>query len=140
MKNTWIQYGYSFPLGNFEGFTVKEPFIDVVLSHNGRYFPQLSMIDSGAYITMVSDDMRGIFGIDASACKKVNVGGIVGERVEGFLHNMTMSVDKFDESIKVPVVFVPGLKTNMLLGQIGFFEKFKIRFENSANSFYLSKV
>lgn len=140
MKDTWTKYSYAFPLGSFEGFTVKEPFVEVVLSHDRRYFPQLSMIDSGASISMASDEIRGIFGIDASACRKINVSGIVGGHVEGLLHTMTMSIDKFDESVKMPIIFVPGLKTNMLLGQIGFFENFNIRFENINNSFYLSKV
>lgn len=136
---SWKDYPYTSYVGN-EYALIKEPRINVVLSKNGKTMNQLAIIDSGAHTTMISEEVADFFGIDLSKCTKRVIGGIVGEDVECFECDFTLKVDGFKEAITIPVIFVPGIRTNMLLGQRGFFDHFRIMFYKAKNSFSLISI
>lgn len=136
----WKDYTYLRTWEPNLGVMIKGAFVEVSLHKNGKKISQIAMIDSGAYITMINAEVSDLLGVDKTKCEKFIVGGITKDRVEGWLCKIELKLDKFNDSIEIPVVFVPDLQTNMLLGQIGFFEKFKIKFECSQNIFSLSSV
>jgi hypothetical protein len=115
------------------GFT-----IDII--KNGKTISNLAIVDSGAYISIFPDSFAESFGIDKSKCKKHEVGGITGPDVEGFESNVKIRIPKFDEEFEIPVVFVPDLNSDVLLGQKGFFDLFRVKFDKVQNTFSLISV
>jgi hypothetical protein len=135
----WKTYPYT-QFWNETHIIEKLPLINVELSKNGKKMPQLAMLDSGASMNMMSEEQAEFFDIDKSKCKKILVQGIVGGQVECYSSQISMKVDGFDQTFEVPILFVPGLKTTMLLGQIGFFSNFKVKFDHKLGEFYLISI
>lgn len=114
--------------------------LEVEVSKSGQSFTQVAIIDSGADITVMSSEVAEAIGIDAATCEKKFVSGIGGIPQEGFLCDVDLKVENISGSVTIPVLFVPGLQFNYLLGQYGFFEHFRVRFDKDRDIFALMKV
>lgn len=134
----WKQFDYS--LRWRDGGISREPVINVVLSKNGKNMSQRAMIDSGAEGIIVSEEVAEFLGIDKNKCESITVTGIVGDSVPGFMADVNLKVDGFDDSFESQVIFVTGLKFGMLLGQTGFFDKFRVKFDLPNNTFSLISI
>lgn len=132
----WKTYSYSSLWTTDEG-VIKEPRIDVTLYYKGKSTTQNAIIDSGANITMINDEVASLLGIDKDACEKVKVGGIVGDFVESFCSKILIGIDGFEDKIEIPIQIIPGLNTSVLLGQEGVFDAYRIRFDRTDNTFAL---
>ncbi|MHB8860440.1 MAG: retropepsin-like aspartic protease [Minisyncoccota bacterium] len=134
----WVEYPYT-SLWNQNGI-LKKPMIEVEVSKDGQSFTQVAIIDSGADITVMSAEVAEAIGIDTEICEKKFVSGIGGELQEGFSCDIDLKVDGFQKAVTIPVLFVPGLQFNYLLGQYGFFEQFHVRFYKDQDTFSLMKA
>ena len=114
--------------------------IEVEVSKGDKSFVQVAVIDSGADITVMSAEVAEAIGIDTATCEKKFISGIGGVPQEGFLCDIELKVEKISGFVTIPVLFVPGLQFNYLLGQYGFFEHFRVRFDKDRNIFALMKV
>ena len=134
----WVEYPYT-SIWNQNGI-LKKPMLEVEVSYNDKSFTQVAIIDSGADITVMSAEVAEAIGIDRTVCEKKFVSGIGGSPQEGFLCDIDLKVEKISGSVTLPVLFVPGLQFNYLLGQYGFFEQFRVKFEKDRDIFALMKV
>ncbi len=134
----WVEYPYTSIWG--DGGLLKKPILNIVIGKNGKATPQTAIVDSGADIALMSTEIAGVLGIRARDCEKKFVSGINNIPLEGFVANIELQVEKMSGKVEIPVLFVPGLQFNNLLGQYGFFEHFRIRFDKDRDIFALMKV
>jgi hypothetical protein len=57
----------------------------------------------------------------------------------GYSSNVSIIVERFKREIDIPVIFTKELNTGILLGQIGFFDNYKVTFEKTNKAFYLEE-
>jgi hypothetical protein len=78
--------------------------------------------------------------MDLSNAKAVRFTGISGQ-IDGFrLEKVKIRVDGLNESIEIPVCFVDSPTVGLLLGQEGFFDQYRIRFEKDHDTFEIIPV
>jgi len=116
------------------------PVVNVELFNKNKSINQLALIDSGANVSLINSEIALFLGIDLSHCQKKSISGIVGGSMEGYLCNILLKVDQFDEKIEIPVLFVENLNFTMLLGQNGFFDHFKVGFNRKDQRFSLMSI
>lgn len=108
------------------------PIIPIRLRHKENIIKPLTLIDSGADFSMFNAEFASILGIDLDTLEKTTLGGIAGE-VTGYISHVEMAIH--ETFIPVPVVFSPNFFPfgfSGLLGQVGFFDEFKIEFDRAS--------
>lgn len=136
---TWIEYRYSeFRKDNG---VVKKPVLEIEISYNSKTTRQLAIVDSGADMTLISSDIAKLLRINTDDLEKTDIGGIMGSTPHGRICELGITVARFeDEPCTVTAVFVPELRSNVLLGQEGFFDNFRVQFLKDIDVFKLSRV
>ena len=136
----WKKYDYTIEFSKLrEGF-VYRPMINLSLfGKNDEKFNCFSLIDSGTDATMINADFAELLGIDESKCQKVKAGSIEKMTATGFVSEVKFNVEGFEEEFKIDAIFLKDMPIAGLLGQIDFFENFKIRFEKKHKKFYISR-
>lgn len=133
-----IQFPYLTTLGLGQGEMAFRPSLEIAIHASGKRFVQMAIVDSGSDISLMNYEVAEFFAIDLTRCKKTNVGGVTGKGI-GYLTSIGITVEGFKKEITTPVVFIKDLNTGILLGQTGFFEKFKIIFERKKRVFTLEE-
>lgn len=110
--------------------------VEVEISKNGITRTFLALIDSGADVVLMPDTIAIMLNIDSAGCPIRNVGGVAGN-TKGFVTNVNLKVQYFSKSINIPVCFI-RTDVPVLLGQEGFFENYKIKFEKENEAFEIS--
>jgi len=136
----WTEYPYSNVWHGEQDFVIKQPRIEIDIFKGNKSFHQSAIVDSGSDLILLSADIAPVLGINLLGCKSMSVRGITGSRVDGYLCEIGVRVEKFEEIVHVLAVFVEDLHTNMLLGQHGFFRHFRIKFEQDRNMFALERA
>lgn len=120
------------------GITVKSPMIPVTLIGNSAIKPEvIALLDSGADISIIPKDIAELLNLDLSG-KEITAKGLGGE-VKVKESKMQINIKKHHEDYTfiVPVqIILEDKKVPVLLGRVGFFEKFKITFDQ--NNFLVS--
>ena len=99
-----------------------------------------ALIDSGADYSLFNIQYAKAIGIDLAKCKTkpfIGIGGL--EQITVFMTNLDLKIEHL-EKINIPVGFIDSLSVNVLLGQIGFFDKNKIKFERDHFTFEVIPV
>jgi hypothetical protein len=136
---TWTKFSYSASI-DFETYeTIHEPTLEVKISQGNFSMPTRMLVDSGAQHTLLNADFAPTLGIQLDKCDKMKVGGITGS-ADGYIHSIKIQIPKIKKTISTTAIFVAGLGTTGLLGQIDFFSKFEVKFERNKLSFYLKEV
>jgi len=134
----WIEYPYT-PIWN--GYSViLKPLLEITILHGNDSLLHTALLDSGSDVTLMSADIAKTLGIDLSQCEHKFISGIDGEPMEGFMTDVDINVQPFAGTLQLPILFVPGLDHSSLLGQYGFFEHFRVRFDKDRDIFALMKV
>jgi len=97
----------------------------------------MCLIDSGSDHTLIDAEYAEVLGIDLRQCKKLDMGGVIGDEVQASIAEIRMEFDTFDEIFTIQAKFVAGMSTDVILGQSDFFELFKVRFERKRHRFCL---
>ena len=88
-----------------------------------------ALIDSGATISVFKEEIAEQLGIEVESGEKITLGG-VGGRIVGYIHKLRINIA--NKEFVCPVVFSHEYFVSLnLLGRSGFFEKFKIIFEEN---------
>jgi predicted aspartyl protease len=104
------------------------PIIPVTLiDSESKKFDTTALIDSGANISIFNYDVAKQLGVEIEKGEEVFLGG-VGGRIKGYIHEIIIEVS--GKSFKIPVVLSREYLVSFnLLGRKGFFEEFKIAFD-----------
>jgi|SRR3989344_8015786 len=135
----WKVYNYTVEFSELRGGFVSRPMINLTIIGAKKSYNCFSLIDSGTDSTMINADFAELLGIDESKCRKVKVGSVEELTRNGFASEIKFKVEGFEEEFKTNIIFLKDMPTAGLLGQIDFFENFKIRFEKRDKKFYLQR-
>ena len=134
-----MKYRYTVAAGAVDttGRYTKRPIVEVALSHGGPERKFLALVDSGADQITMPAAIAHALGIDRAACLPRSLMGITMERVPGFVAHLDIRVQNFPESVNVPVIFI-DTDVPVLLGQEGFFDRYRIKFEKDHDTFEIA--
>jgi hypothetical protein len=136
-----VKYKYTVVAGaeTVAGKFVKRPVVEIEISHKKQARKFLAVIDSGADNTLMPSYIADVLGIDRRGCPQYSVMGISMEPIEGFIADIDFLVRKQTVKFTAPVVFIER-NIPILLGQEGFFDTYRIRFEKDHDIFEVVPV
>ena len=114
------------------------PIIPVTLRNEKTSFDYLALIDSGADFNMFHGELAEILGIDLKNLKTTQFGGIKkGAQGAGYFSAIEIGVK--NQFFNTPVIFSNDIsdKGYGILGQQGFFNLFKVKFDFMTKSIQL---
>ena len=120
-----------------DGTEVKTPSIPVLFNGKEK-FETIALIDSGADISAMPKAIAEILGLDLNGKKTLAYG--IGGQVESVETKVSMTVQKGHENyvFQIPIKIILGdYDFPVLLGRLGFFDKFIILFNQSKEKVYL---
>src|SRR3989338_5433901 len=123
-----------------DGTTVKTPSIPILISGKTESFQVIALLDSGADVSVISKDMAELLGmnLDKESHKSFGIGGAVNS----ISSNIKIVVEKGHErySLNIPVlVILDEYSFPPLLGREGFFDYFKVTFEQQNQKVLLKR-
>lgn len=123
----------SFPATPLEPFPnrqfVHRPVVDILLTFDRRSVEYQVLIDSGADFCIFHTEMADILGIPVAQGKKMTFYGTGGSPQTAYFHEVQIELGGW------PMKLYCGFSSDMkslpygLLGQTGFFDRFKIEFD-----------
>jgi hypothetical protein len=114
---------------------VKKPIISIEVFGPGGSQTFGALIDSGADCSLFNIQIAQALGFGLSVARRIRMTGISGD-VEGYrLENVEIKVEGIDKTVKIPISFADSLSIGTLLGQEGFFDKHRIKFEKDHDTF-----
>jgi hypothetical protein len=113
----------------------QRPYLIVRLINGNRHKDVISLVDSGADVSLFHSDIGRMLGIDVQRGQQLIFQGVSGVREVAYLHRVDLTVRGLS-----PVSLEIGFANSMaagtgLLGQRGFFEQFQIEFQLSQRFF-----
>lgn len=136
-----MKFKYSGTLAlDSQGRMTKRPMLKLELTlKDGRKVYPSGLIDSGADQTMVNIAYAKELGIDLSNAKPRPMNGIASGSVPTFLSTFPIKSVDLDEEITVPACYIDSTNVDILIGQEGFFDTYRIKFEKDHDSFEITK-
>jgi len=113
--------------------------VDVELIGPKRIIKTIAIVDSGADNCLFNIEYAKSIGIDIDRCEKDRTIGIEGEGRDIFMTNLEIQVENLGK-VKVPVGFIDSRSVIGLLGQTGFFDLHRIKFERDHDTFEINPV
>jgi len=92
-----------------------------------------ALIDSGADKSLFHVELAQEIGLNLKIKRSEFFGGIEGGRVKSFLSPIRLQIMGMDEIIEIMAGFTSARGVSAILGQEGFFDAFKIKFERRRN-------
>lgn len=86
-----------------------------------------ALIDSGADFCIFPTGIAKKIKINFAGLKKIYFSSATGDMVEGFISNISLDIGEGSLEIKMVFADLPG--NTGILGQFGFFNKFKVSFD-----------
>lgn len=125
-------------LGTWRGM----PFVEVTISGPKDERTVLALVDSGAEYCMVNAAYAENLGIDLASRPIVNVYGVVGmtEQKRIPLAPITIHVSGLPKPVEITAGFIESDAVGVILGQEGFFDLHRIKFEKDHNTFEITPV
>lgn len=134
-----FKYTPSFALDTQGRFT-KRPMLKLELKTiDGEKLNLSGLIDSGADQTMVNISYAKKLGIDLSEATPRTMGGIGEGGLQTFLSTFPINCPDLGQEIIVPACYIDSDNVDILIGQEGFFDAFKIKFEKDHDTFEIIK-
>jgi hypothetical protein len=113
---------------------IKSPSIPIriIAESGGTSFDTLALIDSGADLSVVTKDIAEVLNLNLNVPETTSIG--IGGKVRSKETTMNIKVGHDSETytFRIPVMVVLGhIDFSVLLGRKGFFDKFKVEFNQS---------
>lgn len=121
------------------GPEVLRPVIPVELEHNGMVLRYEALVDSGADMCIFPGEIGELLGIDVERGIAQSVTGVTGVLQSYYIHPVSIRIGEV--SVDVDVGFLPHM-TDFgygVLGQHGFFDLFKVKFDLQKEEIELEK-
>lgn len=112
---------------------ISRPIIPVVLFGPKGSVIVDALIDSGADRCLFHADLGREIGLELEKGEKESFGGIEGGRIPAFLHKIQIQILGMDKEVEVLAGFAAAPGVFAILGQEGFFDAFRIKFEKDHN-------
>lgn len=97
-----------------------------------------ALLDSGADSSLFNIQVAEILGISLSNAKPAKFTGISGH-INGYrLDKIKVKLENMTKTIEIPVCFIDSPTVTLLLGQEGFFDNHRIKFEKDHDAFEIT--
>lgn len=106
---------------------ISRPIIPVSIHYEEKKIHYEALIDSGADFTILPMGLAEILNINASNFKKILFTGVDGGILKGIIAKVGMEIG--GATYQTSIVFAEISGTIGILGQIGFFDKFIVKFD-----------
>ena len=106
------------------------PVIPIKIIYKDRSIRYEVLVDSGADICIFDADIGVILGVDVPSGTPNSVGGIAGQTVRYYTHEVTIEIGGW--SYPITAGFLPGVAGSFnygVVGQKGFFDNFVVKFD-----------
>jgi len=117
---------------------IVRPIIQVILIGPQKSVIVDALIDSGADKCLFNSELAKELGLILENGEAEYFGGIEGGKIKCFVHKIQLQILGLDKKIEVSAGFIENLKVSAILGQEGFFDGFKIKFEKDHNCIEIS--
>ena len=135
-----MKYKYLTVLTNDpNGKHFRRPVVDVEIFGPAGRINTFALLDSGADNCLFNLEYAKAIGIDLAKCKKGITIGVEGGKKDIYLTEIEIKVKDLGK-IRIPVAFIDSNSVNGLLGQIGFFDLNRIKFERDHNIFEVNPI
>lgn len=108
---------------------IARPIIPITLFGPAGNINISALIDSGADRCLFNAEIGQEIGLDIYAGQREFFSGIEGGRLIGYLHKIQLQIMGIDKIIDIVAGFTEAKNIIPILGQDGFFDNFRIRFE-----------
>lgn len=108
---------------------VSRPYISIRLTGPKGTWEGYGLIDSGADRSLFNIQIAEKIGLNLTKSQTQNFGGIEGGNQEAKLSKIQLQVIGMDETIEIVAGFINSSGVSAILGQEGFFDNFRIKFE-----------
>lgn len=99
-----------------------------------------ALIDSGADKCLFHSDLAREIGLYLQDGKQEVFSGITGKKIIAFNHKIHLQVLGIDRKIELVVAFTNAPGVFAILGQEGFFDNFRIKFEKDHNTIEVTPI
>lgn len=113
---------------------ISRPIISVMLIGSKRSVIVDALIDSGADKCLFHSDLAEEIGLDLQKGKQEIFSGITGKQITAFNHKINLQILGIHEKIELIAGFADAPGVFAILGQEGFFDAFRIKFEKDHNA------
>lgn len=113
---------------------ISRPIISIMLIGPKGSVVVDALIDSGADKCLFHKDLAKEIGLDLQDGKQEIFSGIVGKQIAAFNHKIHLQVLGIDRKIELLAAFADTPGVFAILGQEGFFDNFRIKFEKDHNT------
>lgn len=122
-------------IGNFW-----RPIIPITLKHNKKGLNYVALLDSGADFNIFHSELAEVLEIDLTKLPKISFSGI-NKGVHGIMQMAVIEIGINDYTFNTPVHFSSEISPDGygIVGQQGFFDKFKVLFNFEAKKIELKK-
>ena len=117
----------------------RRPIVDVELFGPKGSIPTIALLDSGADFSLFNIEYAKAIGIDIAKCETDRTVGVEGGTKEIYMTKLEIQVKDLNK-VKIPIGFIDSRSVTGLIGQTGFFDLNKIKFERDHNSFEISPI
>lgn len=108
---------------------IVRPYILLKIIGPKRFWEGYGLIDSGADRCLFNSKIAEDIGLDLNEDDSENFAGIEGGSIKAILQKVKLQVIGMSEEIEVAAGFVRSPGVAAILGQDGFFDAFRIKFE-----------
>jgi hypothetical protein len=113
--------------------SARRPYIPIRILHGNNFQDLICLVDSGADLCLFPAKIGEILGIEVESGRKERIGGIAETPIVAYVHSVRLIVRGLS-GVDVEAGFTEsrGIRTG-ILGQRGFFDKYRITFQRSRN-------
>ncbi len=123
----------TFPAKSIEPFpnrtSVKRPVVDILLCFNHKSVKYSALIDSGADYCIFHAEMADLLGLEVKKGKKLTFFGTGGEPQVAYFHIIEIELGGWPMDLYCGFCYDMKSLPYGILGQTGFFDRFKIEFD-----------
>lgn len=105
------------------------PYIPIKIIGSKGFWEGYALIDSGADRSLFNIQIAEKIGLDLTSGQVENFGGIEGGNLKASLQKIKVQIIGMGEEIEIMAGFVNSSGVAAILGQDGFFDNFRIKFE-----------
>ena len=113
--------------------SARRPYIPIRILYGKKFQDLMCLVDSGADLCLFPAKVGEILGIDVTSGRREPIGGIAETPIVAYIHSVRLIIRGLS-GVDVDVGFTEsrGVRSG-ILGQVGFFDKYRITFERYRN-------
>ncbi len=119
---------------------ISRPIITVTLFGSNGSVAVDALIDSGADKCLFNAALGREIGLDLNRGIKETFSGIEGGQIATYVHTIGLKISGMENEIEINAGFAEAGGVFAILGQEGFFDNYRIKFERDHNTFEINPL